>query len=238
MTGKLMVSRRLLPLVAGLLSLAAVRAEAQTWVDWTRVTPGGPGSATGNLPLGTGNVGVRYIGEVGGLSAPTTGSSAGTPFDPALFPEAFTSATAPNGPSNNGWVQLLGPSTGNVLTFDSPINTLFFAIISMGQQNVPITYVFDRAFTILSQGPGHWGGCNTCLTQAGNTVTGVEGNGVLMFDAPISSLSFDVLGHEDYHGFTIGTVTTTPEPASLALLGTGLVGVFGVARRRKKSGEV
>jgi hypothetical protein len=240
MTGKLMAPRRLLPLVATLLTFAAARAEAQTWVDWTAVSPGNPGSAKGNLPLGTGNVGVTYNGEVEPLSHISNGTSAGTPFDPAAFPVAFTSPTAPNGPSNNGWIQLIGPSQGNVLTFDSPIDRLFFAFISLGQAGLRVSYVFDQPFTILSQGPGNWGGCTTTCTlqTAPNIVTGEEGNGVLMFDGPITSLGFSVVGSEDYHGFTIAAdVTTTPEPASLALLGTGLIGVFGAARIRRKKND-
>jgi hypothetical protein len=233
------VSRRLIPVAVGVIVLA-LPANAQTWVDWTAVTAGTPGSAKGNLPLGSGNVGVTYNGEVEPASSVSTGSSAGTYFDPAWGPGTFVSPTAPVGPTNNGWIQLIGPSQGNILTFDSPINRLFFAIISLGQPGRTVDYAFSLPFTILSQGPGNWGGCYTCLTQpAPNVIHGEEGNGVLMFEAPggISSLAFSVRDNEDFHGFTIGVdaVTTTPEPASLALVATGLVGVFGVARRRRKS---
>src|SRR3954470_6853762 len=125
MTRLLNAARRLIPMAVGVV-VFALPANAQTWVDWTAVAPGTPGSAKGNLPLGSGNVGVTYNGEVEPASAVSSGSSAGTYFDPAFGSGAtFTSATAPVGPTNNGWIQLIGPSRGNVLTFDSPVNRLF-----------------------------------------------------------------------------------------------------------------
>lgn len=38
-----------------------------------------------------------------------------------------------------------------------------------------------------------------------------------------------------YSAFAIDNITTAPEPASLVLVATGLLGVFGVARRRRRA---
>ena len=38
----------------------------------------------------------------------------------------------------------------------------------------------------------------------------------------------------DYYGNATLDLTVTPEPASLVLVGTGVLGLFGVSRRRRR----
>lgn len=216
------------------LSFAGRPAGAQSWINWNSFVTGNPGgSAAGTIALPGGPLGVTFSGEVGG------GSSVASPWWSG-FGTTYSSPTAPLDPGNTGFVQMTGPSVQNTLTFASPVNRVFFAIMSLGG-GTQATYSFDRAFTLLSQGPGWYGGCNTCLTVSGNTVSGGEGDGVLMFTGPITTLSWDVVGSEYYHGFTVGVddvVSAAPEPATFALLGSGMLGLVPLIRRRRRSSVV
>ncbi|HEY5086478.1 MAG TPA: PEP-CTERM sorting domain-containing protein, partial [Gemmatimonadaceae bacterium] len=203
-------------------------AQAINWTNWTSVTAGEPGSATGTM----GSVTVTYIGEV--LSGSQTTGGGIQYFNPTNAQHPFSAGTyaggtAPNGPgANTGFIQLQGgtPLITNTLTFSSPVNNLFFAVISLGQSGNTVAYAFNHGFTIEAQGPGWWGGCNTCLTGSGTqTLSGTEGDGTLMFNEPITSLTWTADPAEYWHGFSVGAQSTVPEPSSMALLGTGLIGL-------------
>jgi hypothetical protein len=77
-------------------------------------------------------------------------------------------------------------------------------------------------------------GCDQYSTTNDFTLTGFNtGTNVLRFTSSGNGVTDGLMVH-----FTslAGDVTATPEPASIVLLATGLVGVFGAVRRKRFEG--
>jgi hypothetical protein len=111
-------------------------------------------------------------------------------------------------------------------------------IMSLGQPGVGTTYLFNSSFTILQVGPSTAFGGGS-LTQSGNMLIGNEGDGIIRFPGPVTSISWTTTNGEFWNGFTFGApvaaATPVPEPSTLLLAGTGLLSLLGRAMKHKKA---
>ncbi|MEP6621281.1 MAG: PEP-CTERM sorting domain-containing protein [bacterium] len=218
---------------AGLFALCAIAAapatsSAQTWTNWSAATGNTfTGSLLGSSVTFTGN----YIGgQLTGVG--------GTDYFAPSAPYTQGGVTSPDAGGNVGFIQFNQPVVGQ-FAFSSPLNNVYLALISVGQGGVAVSYTFDQAFTVVSNNNtscAYWG-CGT-YSVSGNTIQANEFSGTLLFSGPVSQLSFTTDNAEYWHGATIGAeapVTAAPEPATLGLMATGLIGMAGFARRRKRN---
>ena len=202
------------------LSVVAIPAAGAqvSWTDWT--------SRDGNTIFGSmlfngTPIDVTYTGAI-------YDSQFGCGTNYWSNPSTYIGAGVPNAPVNCEII-MLGAGGTKTITFSQAVTNPLFAMASWnGQPNV----TFSGPLEIVNQGCGYWG-CGT-MTVNGNVLSSSgESHGTLRLLGTYTEVTFTD-ADEYWHGITVGAESlTTPEPASYVHMATGLLGVFGVSRRKR-----
>ena len=181
-----------------------------TWTDWIDAIFDVNGTANGTLN----GVEVSYSGQV--LSNSDLDGSSNV----WNLESSFVGGAVSQSPDEQGDVITLdGGNTGlQTITFSETIENPIIAIWSLGRLDEVATFDFSETPTFQAGGPNSSFGGNP-LEVSGSTVSGFEGNGVVLFEGSFDSISFSS-SPEFFYGFTVGTVgaIAVPEPSSGAIL--------------------
>lgn len=193
------------------------------WTDWTDITLGDPGSATGTL----GSTTVSYSGEVTGNTI-INGTS--TIWNPESTYVGGAVDTSPDSVGDH--IGLNGSATTGSISFSAPVVDPVIAIWSLGQPGSTASFTFEQTPTLVVGGPNSIYSGSSIIVD-GNVVSGNEGNGVILFEGEFSSISFTST-NENWYAFTVGVngEALVPIPAAAWLFCSGLLGLAGVARRK------
>lgn len=177
----------------------------------------------------------------------STGTTAAGSVDPAWFTvsppdnlvEAYVLSRGGGVPGSYGWIGVTpsgsvegGVADGNLTRFTYMFETSF---MGSGITGATFQCAVDDGFTsiMLNGVVVAGGGCDLYNASTNRVLSGFNtGQNVLRFTTTGNGVTDGLMVH--FTGYS-GDVVTTPEPTSLVLLATGLVGIVGAVSRKRRA---
>jgi hypothetical protein len=153
------------------------------------------------------------------------------------YPGTYESSLVSNMPTVADLIGMTGgPNTGTyTVTFSEAVYDPIFDWVSLGSGGNQVSINYGQTISLLSEGPGWWGGATGDTYQSGNSIYGTEGDGTVVVPGWVTSVTFTAPQYEDWYGFEIGSntaVSSVPGPLAVAPFAVGLLGLL---RLRKKA---